>query len=144
MENSLIKPLKSLRYHGLFENKDIFSRIIFLSYKAISEQPWLYFNCLEKDKYSFKIHDLEMENESMLWHLAAQKDEKVEFEGFLTLGSLRGYLTVPEENYKIGVVVKSGRIRKLIGKEELEKTDRPSLSLILYSVGGMSKRKNPN
>lgn len=135
--------IKHLRYHGLFENKDLFSRRICLNYKAISEQPWLYFNCLEEDKHSFKIHNLEM-NESMLWHLAAQKDEKVEFEGFLTLGSLRGYLAVPEENYKIGVVVRSGRIEKLINQKELEETKNAFVSLIHYSVGGMSKRKNSN
>jgi len=141
MEGDLINTFKSQIYRGIFEVKDIFSREIFLNYKAISEQPWLYFNCLEKDKHSFKIHDLEMENESMLWHLAAQKDEKVEFEGFLTLGSLRGYLTVPEKDYKIGVVVESGRIRKLVSQKELEKTKNPFLPLILYSVSGIPKRK---
>ena len=137
-KNNLIK---SLRYHSLFEEGGIFSKKISLNYKAISKQPWLNFNCLEKDKYSFRIHELEMGDEAMLWHVAAQQNKKVNFQGFLTFGNLRGYLTIPRENYKIGVLVNSGRIEKLVNQKEFDDLLNTTFYMAAFT-GGLHKSKH--
>lgn len=138
-ENNLIKLLQ---HYSLFEGGGLFSKKISLSYKAISKQPWLNFNCLEKDKYSFKIHELEMGDEAMLWHVAAQQNKKVSFQGFLTFGNLRGYLTIPRENYKIGVLVNSGRIEKLVNQKEIEEMYDVSFSFIAPFFYNIATQKN--
>jgi len=142
--NSLIK---ALQYYSIFEGGGILSKKVSLNYKATSKQPWTHFFCKAREKYSFVIHELEMDpSESMLWHLAVQQDEKVNFQGFLTFGKLRGYLTIPEKNYKIGVLIKSGRIEKLVNQKELEKTNSEFSALISYSVNSFAesdKKLNP-
>ena len=111
---------KALKLMVDFEEGEIFSKKISLNYDVVSEQPWLYFNCIDKNKYSFKIHELEMKNEGLLWHIAAQEKEKFNFNGHIIFGKLKGYLLTPDKNYKIGIWAKNGRIEKLTSQKEIE------------------------
>ena len=122
-----------------FEAPGIFSRKVNLEYKATSEQPWVLFDCLNNKKYSFVVHELQFgsregNREALYWHLTAPK-KKVELRGYVNYfypnrGSLRGYLSVPEDYHRIGVQVCSGGILKLKSQEALYEDLLPISNMI--------------
>jgi len=122
-----------------FNKESIFCKNILLEYKAVSEQPWVYFNCLDNELYSFRIHDLQLGNreaneESIFWHLTAQNNEKITFKGFVNklyskgIGSLRGYLNTEICYCRTGIVVKSNKIVKVRTHKQLSEN-----SLFFYA-----------
>ncbi|MCK5149735.1 hypothetical protein KAJ87_02325 [Candidatus Pacearchaeota archaeon] len=124
-----------------FEKAGIFSKKISLDYKAKSNQPWLSLECVQNDRFSFQVHDLELgEKEAPYWQLAGQKKKEMKFEGFVNrlynkgIGYLRGYLKVPEDNREIGIFVKEGRIIKLKSGEEIFENKVKFLSPILTNL----------
>ncbi len=51
--NRIQNLLKNFYNSLMFNYKGLFSKEISLNYKADSDQPEIYFNCLDKDKFSF-------------------------------------------------------------------------------------------
>jgi len=120
-------------------HKGIFAKKILLNYELKSKQPFLYADCLDDENYSFNIHDLEMGNETMYWHFAAQKCAKANFEGFANIfyphiGSFRGFLKMEEGSQRLGLVVDSNqRIKKILTDEVLCEMDLDMLIGIFAS-----------
>jgi|TARA_Y100000310_G_scaffold244826_1_gene249724 hypothetical protein len=120
---SLLQAFYDMR---TFDLEGVFSNKISLNYKATSEQPWIFFDCIDNDMFSFKAHDLHLREDSLSWHLAAQRNKKIKFEGFvnklyhLDIGSLRGDMTMYGGFRDLGVLIKKGKVINLRRKEEIE------------------------
>ena len=135
---------KLFYYHSLFERKGLFSKKITINYKADSCDPWLHFNYPPDEDLSFRVHNLEFgkerQDEATFLHMAVQRGKDVTFNGFINrlhiLGfkRIRGYLEVPSEHYKLGVVVNKGRVTELrTTKEIYEVPSKLMLSLLFIS-----------
>ena len=135
---------KLFYYHSLLERKGLFSKKITIDYEAGSCDPWLNFNCLSEEYLSFKVHNLEFgkegQDEATFLHTAVQRGKNVRFNGFINrfhfLGfkRIRGYLEVPSEHYRLGVVVDNGRVSELITTKEMhEIPSRLMLTLLFIS-----------
>ncbi len=131
-------------HHSLLERKGLLSKRIEIDYKAGSYDPWLHFNHPSDEDLSFRIHNLEFgmerQDEAAFLHTAVQRGKEVRFNGFISiihfLGSkrIRGYLEVPSEHYKLGLVVNNGRVTELItSRESYETASRIMLSLLFIS-----------
>ncbi|MEK6896990.1 MAG: hypothetical protein AABW93_00485 [Nanoarchaeota archaeon] len=130
-------------YHFLFNRKSPFSKEIEIAYEVGSYDPWLYFTHPSDEDLSFRIHNLEFgqdgQDEAAFLHTSAQRGKEIKFKGFVNrlkfLGfrRIRGYLEVPSEHYKLGIVVNNGRVTELITTKEMHEI--PSrLMLTLLSI----------
>jgi hypothetical protein len=117
--NKLAKFCQDCNDFRSFNCRSLLYKKINLDYSAASDQPWLYFNCKDNEKYSFKIHDLQLKEDSTYWHLAAQRKKKAVFNGFIShfydlgIGTLRGYISPKDEmsyNQRLGVYVRAGKV----------------------------------
>ena len=117
----------------------LFSRKVSLDYRLSGGQPWVNFNAIGKPNLSFRAHEiqfLEKENASP-WIHAAIREETAKFEGFLNwgyslgIGNLRGYMKLPERNYRAGFVVNSGRVVKLGTMEEMVESKAPFIAALM-------------
>jgi len=112
-----------------FEHQGIMSRKLDLEYKATSKQPWLYFTHPTDERLSFRIHELEFGTEDAIhWNTRAQKQGVIEFSGFVHnffnwgIGTLRGYLKSSEPYYRTGLIIKNGRIQRVVSQEQLNES----------------------
>ena len=129
-------------YHSLFERKGLLSKRIKINYKADSYDPWLNFNHPSDEDLSFRIHNLEFGNErqgeAAFLHTAIQRGKDIEFKGFINrlhiLGfkRIRGYLEVPSEHYRIGVVVNKGRVTELMTTKEISEISSKLMLPLLF------------
>ena len=135
---------KLFYYHFLLERKGLFSEKITIDYKVGSYDPWLHFNYPPDENLSFRVHNLEFgkerQDEATFLHTAVQRGKDIRFNGFINrfhfLGfkRIRGYLEVPSEHYRLGVVVDNGRVSELITTKEMhEIPSRLMLTLLFIS-----------
>jgi|SRR3989344_2135403 len=117
----------------------LFSRRISLDYHLSGGQPWVNFDAVGKPKLSFRAHEIQFleKDNANPWIHAAIREETAEFKGFLDLGyyigsgSLRGYMKLPERNYRAGFVVNSGRVVKLRTMEEMVESKAPFIAALM-------------
>jgi hypothetical protein len=150
MDLKIFEEMRKLfYYHSLLEIKGLFSKKITMDYEAGSYDPWLNFNCLSDEDLSFRVHNLEFgkerQDEATFLHTAVQRGKGVRFNGFINrfhfLGSkrIRGYLEVPSEHYRLGVVVNNGRVTELITTKEMYEIPS-TLMLTLLFISQNSRR----
>lgn len=120
-----------------FDHKGILSKKISLDYKLISNQPHVFFKCKDNYKLSFSLHDLQMKEDSVYWHMAAQEKKKAKFEGFKGYfdGRLRGYMGT--EDQRLGICFRKGQIYKLRTNAQTLKT--PLLNLMMNYLDVIKK-----
>ncbi|MAH03496.1 hypothetical protein CMI39_01775 [Candidatus Pacearchaeota archaeon] len=123
-ENRRHNMCKVIHDFFIFDYRGLFSKDISLNYEATSEQPLIFFNCLDKDKFSFKVHDLQLKEDAIFWHGVAQRDKKIKFKGFINslydigFGGLRGNLNVEKDYQELGIYVRKGEVYQLQTKEQ--------------------------
>ncbi len=142
---------KVFYYHSLLEKKGLFSRKISIDYKVGSYDSWLHFNHPSDEDLSFRIHSLEFgkerQGEAAFLHTAVQRGKDVIFEGFINqlhfLGfkRIRGYLEVPSEYYKLGIVVNNGRVNELITTQEMFEMSSKLFIPLFFLIHQGYKRK---
>ena len=136
-----------LRYRVLFESGGPLSRRVSINYGAVSSNPWICFNHPSDEDLSFRIHNLEFgeerQGEAMLLHTSVQKGKQVVFNGFVSrlhfLGKnkMRGYIEIPSDYYRLGVVVNDGRVTEMITTGEMtERCSKLILPFIFSQLNG--------
>jgi hypothetical protein len=136
--------------HLDFESGGILSKPVSLEYRVQGHQPWAIFECLENEAYNFAVHELQfgvMEgNSAAVYWILASKEKKVEFQGFANrlyphIGLLRGYLSVPKDNYKMGIQVRKGGILKLKTQKELIEDSLEAFNIIEPMILSFKKKE---
>jgi len=148
IETNVLDIFEGLFNIGEFYHKGLFSKKVSLNYEAVSNQPWVGFNCKENNKYSFRIHDLEIgEKELIYWHGSAQKNKEIKFNGFENIFSyfgdakLRGILSIPEDNQRLGIYMEKGRINKLKTQEQLYGDETNALVMFFSLIENHDKKE---
>ena len=80
----------------------------------------------------------------MFLHLAIQQHNKINFRGFSGIGPLRGYIILPENNYRLGVFIKSGKVKKLLKKNQIDKMYLDLSSFMLSTLYSINSLANEN
>ena len=141
VNNFLNDHLVLFNDHFDFEDRGlVLSKKVSLRYSAVNQQPWLYFDCLDHRRYSFQVHELELgQSEAPYWFMvAAKKDKNIRLEGFVNkmysrgLGSLIGYLEVPEDHHMIGVIIVGDRVHKIRTQEQIRECTSCFISSLSY------------
>lgn len=120
MIKEIISPVKELidyRQTAVldYQSGGILSRKVHLDYNAVNCNGWMAFINNEDKRYSFVISDIQLgEGEANFWHDNVKEESPVSLDGYVSrlycrkLGFIRGYLTIPEKDHKMGVVVYKG------------------------------------
>lgn len=130
-----------------FEHQGIMSRKVDLEYEATSKQPWLYFTHPSDERLSFRVHELEFgATDAIYWNTRAQKEGVIEFSGFAHkffnwgIGTLRGYLKSSEPFYRTGLIVKDGRMQRVVSQEQLNEAG----SFMMYTMLTITEMQRRN
>jgi len=132
---SFMKPIDDYFDYGC---RSLLSKKISLEYGVISEEDKIFFR---KDgdhrKVSLILRDSMIDNieESDYWHSVAKQGKKAKFDGYYGVDFvglvckphrvifLKGYISVPEDNHKMGICIGAGN-RKLKPDKEPLRDDR--------------------
>ncbi len=138
MLDELAEPIRDFI---TFDKKGILSKRASLKYQVKSLQPWLHFDCVDNNKLLFKAHDLQLRGEGPTLHLAAQRGKNFVFEGFVNIGYsfgfgiIRGYLKIPEDYYRLGIVIKKERVVQIRTEKELFESSIKLTAPIMCIIG---------
>jgi len=130
MSLEILETLEEIYYcHSLFIAGGPLSKKIKINYKVGSYDPWLHFIHPSDDDLSFRIHNLEFgkdgQCEAAFLHTATQRGKEIIFNGFMNrlhfLGfkRIRGYIEVPIDHYRMGIVANKGRIEELVTAQKM-------------------------
>jgi len=124
--NDIYDVVKSLHDIHHLRHKGVLSKPLNLNYKISSDDPWVNFDCMDDGRFSFQTHSLELgSDEACYWHLAGQRGDEAEFEGFTSYlspkrrGSLRGYLSSKKDHHELGISARNGRVNKVLTQEQM-------------------------
>jgi hypothetical protein len=106
--------LKGFGDYVTYRRKGLLSKKIPGGYSIVNDGNQLYFNCPD-DRFSFKIHHLELGDDATFWQGAVHKN-RAQFTGFvsrLDSRNLRGVLEAPSKNKSLGLAIQSGRVQRI-------------------------------
>lgn len=122
-----IKELAA-RVNRIEKSRFLIDKELSRDYTLAYYPPIISFKCFTEPFYSFKLHigNFKDKNEESFWRNAAITHKDILFNGHVTkgyinlgMGSLRGYVSILDNNRRLGVYVKKGIVKDLLTEDDL-------------------------
>lgn len=118
-----------------FNHKGLLASVLNIEYELTSKQPHLIFQTPENEKLNFRLHDLQLGEDATYWHLAAQRNKKAQFKGFINklypkIGTQRGIITIPDDNQRFGICLQNHHPYKIKTNDQLTENQ----SYLLFGI----------